>query len=181
MYISVKQEESGKVKNKTGRTVLFVVLALAVIAGAVVGILYVNKKNTPEPVGIGIEIDPSSGTFVAPEMDDTEDKKTSSGIAIPGWGSIDIEAGKTEVDVNLKNPDDNAGHYDMSFTITIKGEEEPIAKTGLIKAGESALKLKLSRALETGEYEVTVLVQPYRVEDKSPTNNAEIDTVLVAK
>ena len=181
MYISVKQEESEKVKNKTGRTVLFVVLALAVIAGAVVGILYINKKNTPEPVGIGIEIDPSSGTFVAPEKKESDDKDAAPGIAIPGWGSIDIEAGKTEVDVNLQNPEDNADKYDMSFTITIQGEDEPIAKTGLIKAGESALKLKLSHALEAGEYEATVLVQPYRVDNKSTTNNAEIDTVLVVK
>ena len=83
--------------------------------------------------------------------------------------------------MNLQNPEDNADKYDMSFTITIQGEDEPIAKTGLIKAGESALKLKLSHALEVGEYEATVLVQPYRVDNKSTTNNAEIDTVLVVK
>lgn len=169
-------------KNKAAKTFICIGLALVLIAAALLGVSYFKKNNTPEPAGIGIEIDPNSGTFVAPEKKDTEEDDDSiSGIAIPGWGSIDIEAGKTEVDVNLKNPEDNADRYDMSFTITIKGEDEPIAKTGLIKAGESALKLKLSHALEEGEYEATVLIQPYRVEDKSTTNNAEIDTVLVVK
>ena len=170
-------------KNKNGRTFLFVILALLVIAGAVFGAITLKKNNNSETAGIGIEIDPNSGTFVAPEKSEKDDDKDAApGIAIPGWGSIDIEAGKTEVNVNLKNPEDNAGKYDMSFTITIKGEDEPIARTGLIKAGESALKLNLARELEAGEYEATVLVQPYRVDDKSTTtNNAEIDTVLVVK
>lgn len=168
-------------RKKTGRTVFLAALALVVIACAVFGAICFKNKNSAEPAGIGIEIDPNSGTFVAPEKDKNEDDEKAPGIAIPGWGSIDIDAGKTEVGVNLKNPEDNADKYDMSFTITLKGEDEPIAKTGLIKAGESCLKLTLARALEAGEYEATVLVQPYRVDDQSTTNNAEIDTVLVVK
>ena len=55
------------------------------------------------------------------------------------------------------------------------------AETGLIPAGKSALKLKLAKPLEPGTYEATVLVQPYRVDDQSKTNNAEIKTVIIAE
>ena len=85
------------------------------------------------------------------------------------------------MDVNLKNPEENEGKYDLAFTITLDGENEPIAETGLIPAGKSALKLKLTKPLEPGTYEATVLVQPYRVDDQSKTNNAEIKTVIIAE
>ena len=76
---------------------------------------------------------------------------------------------------------ENEGKYDLAFTITLDGENEPIAETGLIPAGKSALKLKLTKPLEPGTYEATVLVQPYRVDDQSKTNNAEIKTVIIAE
>ena len=69
----------------------------------------------------------------------------------------------------------------MSFTIYLKGEDEPIAETGLIPPGESALKLELSEALEAGEYEAIVHVQPYRIADGSATNNADIETILIVE
>lgn len=61
------------------------------------------------------------------------------------------------------------------------GVFKALAETGLIQPGESALKLSLSKALEPGEYEAVVLVQPYRMADGSATNNAEIETILIAE
>ena len=69
----------------------------------------------------------------------------------------------------------------MSFTLYLKGETEPLAETGLIRPGESALKLELSRPLEAGEYEATVHVQPYRLPDNILTNNADIETILIVE
>ena len=77
--------------------------------------------------------DPYSGTYVAPEKAETEED--SGGIAIPGWGSIRIKAGEKLVDVNLENPADNKDCYNMSFTLYLKGETEPLAETGLIRPG----------------------------------------------
>ena len=149
------------------------VAALVLAAAAIALVTVVSiKPMEKEEEGMGLTVDPYSGTYVAPD---------SGGIAIPGWGSIRIKAGEKLVDVNLENPADNKDRYNMSFTLYLKGETEPLAETGLIQPGESALKLELSRPLKAGEYEATVHVQPYRLPDNSPTNNADIETILIVE
>ena len=155
------------------------VAALVLAAAAIALVTVVSIKPMGKEEGMGLTVDPYSGTYLAPEKAETEED--SGGIAIPGWGSIRIKAGEKLVDVNLENPADNKDCYNMSFTLYLKGETEPLAETGLIRPGESALKLELSRPLEAGEYEATVHVQPYRLPDNSPTNNADIETILIVE
>ena len=162
-------------KNKAVYIALAVVTVLLIIA--CIFLLLPDKSDGSE--GMGLTVDPNSGIYVAPEKTETED--AASGIAIPGWGSITIPANTTAVDVNLKNPSENEGKYNMTFTLTLDGEEEPLAETGLIRPGESALKLNLSRPLEAGEYKAYVHVQPYRISDNSATNNANIGVTLIVK
>lgn len=154
-----------------GLILLAVIVALTVILW---------PKAPDATTGMGLTADPYSGAFVQPEKAAAGEESTG-GIAIPGWGSIHIKAGETLVDVNLENPIDNENGYNMSFALHLKGETEALAETGLIRPGESALKLKLSRPLDVGEYEAVVLVQPYRIADGSATNNAEIETILIAE
>ena len=155
------------------------VATLVLAAAAIALVTVVSIKPMGKEEGMGLTVDPYSGTYVAPEKAETEDD--SGGIAIPGWGSIRIKAGEKLVDVNLENPADNKDCYNMSFTLYLKGETEPLAETGLIRPGESALKLELSRPLEAGEYEATVHVQPYRLTGNSATNNADIETILIVE
>ncbi len=154
-----------------GLILLAVIIALTVILW---------PKTPDNSGGMGLTVDPYSGSFVQPEKA-VEDTESTGGIAIPGWGSIHIQAGEKLVDVNLENPIDNEGKYYLSFSVHLKGEDKALAETGLIQPGESALKLSLSKALEPGEYEAVVLVQPYRMADGSATNNAEIETILIAE
>ena len=157
-----------------GMKALLLAAAVASLAAAViVGSLEKEGANDD------LTIDPYSGTYVAAEQEEPEE--SPSGIAIPGWGSICIKAGETLVDVNLENPIDNKDGYNMSFALHLKGETEALAETGLIRPGESALKLKLSRPLDVGTYEATVHVQPYRLPDNIPTNNADIETMLIVE
>ena len=165
-------------KNNFIRYAVQTLIIAAIIVGAVL-VVTNSIENSSDSAGVGLTVDPDSGIFVEPEIEELE--KSDGGISIPGWGSINIASNETTVDVNLKNPEENEGKYDLAFTITLDGEEEPIAETGLIPAGKSALKLKLAKPLEPGTYEATVLVQPYRVDDQSKTNNAEIKTVIIAE
>ena len=137
-------------------------------------------KAPDNNAGMGLTVDPYSGSFVQPEKTAAEEE-SSGGIAIPGWSSIHIQAGEKLVDVNLENPIDNEGKYYLSFSVYLKDQDKPLAETGLIQPGESALKLSLSHPLDAGEYEAVVLVQPYRMADGSATNNAEIETILIAE
>ena len=154
-----------------GLILLAIIIALTVILW---------PKTPDNSAGMGLTVDPYSGAFVQPEKAE-EDTESTGGIAIPGWGSIHIQAGEKLVDVNLENPIDNEGKYYLSFTVYLKDQDKPLAETGLIQPGESALKLSLSHPLDAGEYEAVVLVQPYRMADGSATNNAEIETILIVE
>ena len=156
-------------KEKIIKYSLIGLILLAVIVALTV-ILWPKTPDTS--AGMGLTVDPYSGAFVKPEKAATEEESTG-GIAIPGWEKL--------VDVNLENPIDNEGKYYLSFSVYLKGEDKALAETGLIQPGESALKLSLSKALEPGEYEAVVLVQPYRMADGSATNNAEIETTLIVE
>ena len=164
-------------KEQIMKDSLIGLILLAIIVSLTV-ILWPKAPDTS--AGMGLTVDPYSGSFVQPEKAE-EDAESTGGIAIPGWGSIRIQAGEKMVDVNLENPTDNEGKYYLSFSVYLKDQDEPLAETGLIQPGESALKLSLSKALEPGEYEAVVLVQPYRMADGSATNNTEIETILIAE
>ena len=164
-------------KEKIFKYSLMGLILLAVIVALTV-ILW--PKAPDNSGGMGLTVDPYSGAFVQPEKAE-EDAESTGGIAIPGWGSIRIQAAEKMVDVNLENPIDNEGKYYLSFSVYLKGQDKPLAETGLIQPGESALKLELSKALEPGAYEAIVHVQPYRMADGSATNNAEIETILIAE
>ena len=164
-------------KEKIIKYSLMGLILLAIIIALTI-ILWPKTPDTS--AGMGLTVDPYSGSFVPPEKAE-EDTESTGGIAIPGWGSIHIQAGEKLVDVNLENPIDNEGKYYLSFTVYLKDQDKPLAETGLIQPGESALKLSLSKALKPGEYEAVVLVQPYRMSDGSATNNAEIETILIAE
>ena len=164
-------------KEKILKYSMIGLILLAIIVALTV-ILWPKAPDTSS--GMGLTVDPYSGSFVQPEKTAAEEESTG-GIAIPGWGSIRIQAGEKLVDVNLENPIDNEGKYYLSFSLYLKDQDKLLAETGLIQPGESALKLSLSHPLEPGEYEAVVLVQPYRMADGSATNNAEIETILIAE
>lgn len=160
--------------------ILCAVIVCAVIIAAVVLVSVLSHiDHTVKSAGIGLTFDPNSGIYT-PEIKDAEEDE-HSGIAIPGWDHIEIEADKTDVKVNLTNPEDNADKYYMQFTIYLDSEDEPLAETGLIRGGESALELHLTHPLSAGEYPATVHIQPYRVRDTTPTNNADIELMLIVK
>ncbi len=128
-----------------------------------------------------LKIDPYAGDLVTPTPE--------PGVAIPGWGSMTLPAGVTEAQTAMQNPAENEGLYYLTFELRLPavdeatGEEgyEVIFTTGLIPPGQYCNKVNLNRALEPGEYPAVVHVQPYRISDQSPTNNADMETVLIVK
>ena len=137
----------------------------------------------PSPT-VELQIDPNAGELVTPTPAPTE-----PGVAIPGWGSITLPAGVTEAATTLKNPEANEGWYYLTFEMRLPtvdeetGEEsyEVLFTTGLIPPGQYCNQVTLTRALEPGEYNVILHVQPYRMSDKTPTNNADTETVLIVE
>lgn len=166
-------------------------IALAVVAAAGVGVWLGRQSSQPasSPTAtptatVQLEIDPNAGELVTPTPAPTE-----PGVAIPGWGSITLPAGVTEASTTLRNPDANADWYYLTFEMRLPtvdeetGEEtyEVLFTTGLIPPGQYCNQVTLTRALEPGEYDVILHVQPYRMSDLTPTNNADTETRLVVE
>lgn len=169
------------------------IVALLAVAVLAVGAALIWKSTQPEaaptvtaaPTATAeLEIDPNAGALITPTPAPTE-----PGVAIPGWGSITLPAGVTEASTTLKNPEANADWYYLTFEMRLPTVDEEtgaesyevLFTTGLIPPGQYCNKVTLTRALEPGEYNVILHVQPYRISDKTPTNNADMETVLVVE
>ena len=181
-------------RGKSGAASLIVLLALlAVTVGLFVWQNQSANRGAPEATlsptvepspTVELQIDPNAGELVTPTPAPTE-----PGVAIPGWGSITLPAGVTAAATTLKNPEANEGWYYLTFEMRLPtvdeetGEEsyEVLFTTGLIPPGQYCNQVTLTRALEPGEYNVILHVQPYRMSDKTPTNNADTETVLIVE
>ncbi len=141
------------------------------------GALTPAPTRTPAPK---LEIDPNAGAKVTPTP-----APTMPGIAIPGWGSITLPAGVTEAAASLQNPEANEGWYYLTFELRLPEEDgegyEVLFTTGLILPGQYCNKVTLNRPLEPGEYKAVVHVQPYTIDTQTPTNNADMETVLIVQ
>lgn len=109
----------------------------------------------------------------------------TKGVSIPGYKTMNIKADTQTVDVDLYNPEDNAGYYYMSFEIRVpnsSGEYESVYASGLVEPGNHIYSITMTRSFPAGEYENCILhVQPYRIPDKAPTNNADVKFKLIAE
>lgn len=161
------------------RVVLIALVALAVVAATVVVTLHFVELNKPapaptEPGRAQLVVDPNAGDKATPPPPEP-------GVAIPGWSRMTVPAGVTEVTTSMPNPEANAGNYYLTFELRLKDTGEVLFTTGLIPPGQYCNAVTLSRALEPGEYPAIVRVQPYRMSDTTPTNNADLETLLIVE
>lgn len=187
-----KNETNSSRHRRRGKRMQMLIALLAVVVLAAAAALvwkYAQPGAAPAPTATPaptaeLEIDPNAGELITPTPAPTE-----PGVAIPGWGSITLPAGVTEAATTLKNPEANEGWYYLTFEMRLPtvdedtGEEsyEVLFTTGLIPPGQYCNQVTLTRALEPGEYNVILHVQPYRMSDKTPTNNADTETVLIVE
>lgn len=187
-------KQSTRKKRRKGRSrallIILLVLLAVVLAAALWLVHQPDAQPAPEATAtaaipeptiaptatVQLQIDPNAGALITPTPAPVE-----PGVAIPGWGSMTIPAGITEVATSMQNPEANEGWYYLTFELRLKDTGEVIFTTGLIPPGQYCNKVTLSRALEAGEYAAVIHVQPYRISDMSPTNNADMETVLIVE
>ena len=128
--------------------------------------------------GGGLVIDPNAGEFVEPER--------APGVTIPGFGSMTIPANTKELKgINLHNPMKNEGWYYLTFKLCLLDKNgavsEVLYESQLVPPGKYIQDITLSRGLAKGEYNAVMKVQPYRIADKSPTNNANLKMKIIVQ
>ena len=159
------------------KTFPFIIIALLLVVISVMAFVLVKQLQEPKVEHNGIVYEPNVSTGI-PVQAGTD----LPGIAIPGWTTIKLPSNATEAEVSLHNPTDNDGYYDLSFTLKLRDSGEIIFSTGHIEPGYKCSKVTLSRKLEKGEFPAVLVVQPYlRDESKKPTNNAELDILLIVE
>lgn len=147
-----------------------------------------DPSDTSKP-GTSVDGGPSSDV---PGLDDGQgdyippDRPVAGGVAIPGWAKMTIPPNQTEnIVVDFYNPEANEGKYYLTFELRIPANNEQgyevLYKSGLILPGKHIQNITLNRGLAPGTYNAILHVQPYRMSDKSTTNNADIKLELVVK
>ena len=166
--------------------IVVVVIVASIVIGVVVGQSCSGKALRPEDVvtekpGAEIVYDPEAGEYVAVYMP----KASPQNVQIKGFGELTIPPNTTEINIDLENPIGNKDYYNLSFEIWLKnpsGEDELLyASAGVVPPGMHIQKITLSRAFEPGTYDCYLHVQPYRIEDNTTTNDANLDFKLIVK
>ena len=136
--------------------------------------------HTPSGQSYVPEIDKNAGEYVKPDA-----QNPAHGVAIPGWNQIIIPKDQSSgITVDFYNPEANKDLYYLTFEIRLpneNGEFETIYKSGLVEPGLHIQNIDLTKPLQKGEYDAIIHVQPYRMSDKSTTNNADLETKLIVR
>ena len=127
--------------------------------------------------GSGLTIDPNATDSV---------QTVVPGVTIPGFGKMTIPANTKELKgINLHNPSKNEGWYYLTFKLSLLDKDGEVSETlyesQLLPPGQYIKDITLSRGLAPGEYAAVMHVQPYRIADTTPTNNADMRVTIIAK
>ena len=150
---------------------LLLVLVLA-LAGVIVAL-----QMGASPVNAGAE----SGLSVDPWAEDWSGSLAGTGESgmgstkIPGYATLYFPAGSKRVNLTLPNDPSNECYFE--YTLEIDGET--LYTSGLIEPGKAVKELELSRALESGEYTLTIHIQPYSLSEKAPQVSANVNADLI--
>ena len=127
----------------------------------------------------GLKIDTNAGDYIVPPID----SKVEPNVEIPGYGRITIPSGTTEINsIDFYNPDENEGLYYLTFELRLtnsNGGYEVLYASDAVPPGKHIQSITLSRPLDAGTYNAVIHVQPYRMSDETPTNNANMKTTLM--
>lgn len=164
-----KKEKSSRIWKIL--VILLLILLLFVVIGGVVVFVPLIHEGQGSSHGVGLEIDPFASEEVVPAP--------APGVSVPVITSLTIPANTQVVTTaNLYNPEGNEGLHYLTFKLSLLDENGEVSETlyesGLLPPGEHIQTITLARGLSPGTYDAVMHIQPYRIEDKTPVNNANV-------
>lgn len=171
-------EKVKKNEEKKKKGILILLLLLLLIIVFVLGLNF-NKwfsKGNATFSGVPGEeqnIDENAGDY------QKVDNNGGKNVILPGWGKIKIKANTTDITsgIDFFNPKENEGLYYLKFQLKLDGEV--LYESGLVAPNKHIQKITLKRALNEGEYDAEVFIQPYKWDKQTPTNNGTVNIKLV--
>lgn len=161
-------------KMKNTKTIIFAVIAVLLIGTAA---FCISRGGAEKEV-----------TSFTPEFEEAQERPegeaseagVEEGIEIPGYKSITIPAGTTDVKVDLMNPETNHVYFQISFYLP--DTEETIYTSKLIKPGQHIYEITLEHSMEKGEYPLTVKYATYSADEAmTPKNGADVNCTLIVE
>lgn len=171
--------DRSKVKEKKKR-IIVIVLAVVLVALAVILFFTLSKtpgnSNTnPQDTNSDFIIDPNAGDGSVP----TQAPQKAESIQIPGYTSITIAANTTNVKMALLNPEGNPCYF--KFEIVLKDTGETIYESQYVPSGKTINDVTITHGLSAGEHPATIKISTVALDQKTPLNGANVETVLIAK
>ena len=161
----LKAKAGAKSPRKSLLLIGLILLLVAVIAAMLIWIVSNSMgqgSEDPNPVG--------------QQTEETEPvEKLTDSISLPGYGGLNLTAGKTEQNLALPNPAENFCQIRISLIL----EDGTVIWTSeLTPPGEQA-QVVLNEALEKGDYNATLKYECFQMdENKTPLNGAACQLVL---
>ena len=125
-----------------------------------------------------LDIDPNAGNWDGKMPEDKSDNE-EVGIKIPGYPSITIAKDTENVRMALLNPEGNPCYF--KFQIVLQETGETIFESQYVPPGDAITDVTLTRPLAEGEYNATIMISTIALDQETPLNGANVETVLIAK
>lgn len=164
----------GVVRSVAVKRLAVLLVVLAVISGSVFAAVSWNSWFA-EPAG-GFAIDPNASAWNGSSL---PNQGESSGIAVPGYPSISIEANTRQVQMTLLNPEGNPCYF--TFELVLKETGESLYTSKAVPPGQAVHEVELNRGLPPGEYPAVLRVTTNSLADQSRMNGANVETKLVVQ
>lgn len=174
-YIQVDSEENADafvriVKTDKKKKFLFWLIPLLLISLLLGGIYYMNQRETPP------NLDENAISYHVDGMKNRDPNQ----IAIPVFTVFETKAADMKVKSNMANPEGNPAYFE--YHVQLKDTKEEIYVSKLIEPGMAVPGFTIGKKLEPGEYEITVTVKCYDLNDHTKEmNGGAMDSKLVVK
>ena len=187
-------QNGGIVIQKKHIVIAVIIIIILLIGGVLVGANWSKwfGGEQPEPVQAevsqaetvpdaskpALDIDPNAGNWDGKMPEDKSDNQ-EVGIKIPGYPSITIAKDTENVTMALLNPEGNPCYF--KFEIVLKDSGETIFESKYVPPGDAITDVTLTRPLAEGEYNATIMITTIALDQETPLNGANVETVLIAK
>ncbi len=164
-----------------GLSVVLVLIMVLMLSNVVLCVLMMGYEPEPAaPQGGGLGFDPSAQN----KRPDVSPDTPSQSVSIAGFSELTIPPDTDAIAIDLYNPEDNFGLYYLTFELRLVNDDntvEVLYTSGLVGAGQHIYQITLAHGLPAGEYNAVLFIQPYRMADRTPTNNVAGNVKIIVK
>ena len=97
-------------------------------------------------------------------------------ITMPGYDTVPLQEGKDTSKIVLANPDTNQCLFQFQLIRSDTGDV--LYTSDMVKPGKAILSQKLSQSFTEGDYPLTIRINTFSEDGKTPYNGSDVETTL---